>query len=113
MQHTCIEHHTPYIIHSLVMEEDAPYFAFADALSYSKYGFLITAITELQDLELVCDPGELNAIHYVHIPYTVMDCPSPYIHIHNIEHTPCTMHHAPYRTLCTLYHTTYTIHQTR
>ena len=42
----------------VVMEQDAPHFAFLDALSYIKYAFLTAAITELQDLELTCDPGK-------------------------------------------------------
>eukprot|EP01031_Cornospumella_fuschlensis_P031589 gene31589-38177_t len=41
---------------TLMEEEEA--WAFADALSYIKYAFVGSAITELQGLELSCDPGE-------------------------------------------------------
>eukprot|EP01031_Cornospumella_fuschlensis_P031507 gene31507-38079_t len=41
---------------TLMEEEEA--WAFADALSYIKYAFVGSAITELQGLKLSCDPGE-------------------------------------------------------
>jgi hypothetical protein len=38
--------------------QDYPNWRFADALSYIKYAFVGTVLTELEGLDFVCDPGE-------------------------------------------------------